>query len=65
MLKVFFFPREKIQESHKTMKELEIVHKKYIKRQEVRFVWVLYIIIVLVHSTLVIDIWFFSQVEKM
>ncbi|KAL3567974.1 hypothetical protein D5086_030625 [Populus alba] len=26
--------REKIQESHKTMKELEIVHKKYIKRQE-------------------------------
>ncbi|KAJ6421642.1 hypothetical protein OIU84_028922 [Salix udensis] len=26
--------REKIQESHKSMKELEIVHKKYIKRQE-------------------------------
>ncbi|KAJ6371344.1 hypothetical protein OIU77_001780 [Salix suchowensis] len=26
--------REKIQESHKTMKELEIVHKKYINRQE-------------------------------
>ncbi|KAG5226926.1 structural maintenance of chromosomes protein [Salix suchowensis] len=25
---------KKIQESHKTMKELEIVHKKYIKRQE-------------------------------
>ncbi|KDP27149.1 hypothetical protein JCGZ_19848 [Jatropha curcas] len=26
--------REKIQESHKTLKELETVHKKYVKRQE-------------------------------
>ena len=36
--------RENIRESHKTLEELETVHNKYMKRQEVSRTWLLYCI---------------------